>query len=86
MLENQNATVHASDEYIALDHADTSYLREGDWKIVRKPGWQEWELYNTQQDPSERTELSEQHPEKLADLVAKFEAHAQELGIIRRVN
>ena len=86
LLENESAVIHGSDEYIALDHSDTSFLREGDWKIVRKPGWQEWQLYNTQNDPSEQIELSEQHPEKLADLVAKFENHAQELGILRRVN
>ena len=86
ILEDTEAVIHSSDEPIVLDHSDTSFVREGDWKAVRKPGWQEWQLYNTQEDPSEQVELSAQHPEKLANLVQKFELHAQEVGILRRAN
>jgi arylsulfatase A-like enzyme len=36
-----------------------------------------WELYNLNDDPTERIDLAKQHPEKLAQLKAEFEEQAQ---------
>lgn len=86
LLENQQAIVHQQDEFIALDHGGVSFMREGDWKILRPYDSDIWQLFNTHEDPSETNELSVQNPDKLADLVGKYESHAAELGILRRAN
>jgi arylsulfatase A-like enzyme len=44
-------------------------VREGDWKLIwRTPLPSALELYNIPQDPSEKTNLAAQHPEKVAEL------------------
>ena len=49
-------------------------LRHGDWKILRQRRGDEWELYHLSRDISESTDLAAEHPERLADLVARWEA------------
>lgn len=55
-------------------------VRQGKWKLIRgKKG----KLINLKQDISERTDLSEQHPEiaqKLNDLITKFQTDIKENG------
>jgi arylsulfatase A-like enzyme len=52
-------------------------IREGDWKLVwRTPLPSAPELYNIAQDPSEKTDLAAQNPEKVAEL----EKRANELA------
>lgn len=51
-------------------------LRHGDWKIVRdggRPQARSWQLFNLAQDMSEQNDLAAQQPERLADLVARWE-------------
>jgi arylsulfatase A-like enzyme len=53
-------------------------LRHGDWKLVRMgkrlgPGNAKWELYDLSKDISEKTNLAETHPERLAELVSIWE-------------
>ena len=48
--------------------------REGKWKIVRENA-EEWELYNMEADKTELNNLAESHAEKLAELVANYEAY-----------
>ena len=44
-------------------------VREGDWKLIwRTPLPSALELYNIPQDPSEKTNLAEQNPEKVVEL------------------
>ena len=54
-------------------------LRQGDWKLV----WRTLlpstiELYNVAQDPSEKTNLAAQHPDKVAAFQQRLEALAKE--------
>ena len=46
--------------------------RQGHWKLVhRSPmqGGKGWQLYNLKNDPLEQSDLSEQHPQKLQDMM-----------------
>ena len=57
-------------------------IRMGDWKLVHnghvnasaqaKEGPDTWELFNIRKDPSEKNDLSQSHPEKLAQLKEKL--------------
>ncbi|NQZ78679.1 MAG: sulfatase-like hydrolase/transferase, partial [Ekhidna sp.] len=43
-------------------------LLKGDWKLIHQVEKSAYELYNLQQDPSEKTDLSEQFPQELEEL------------------
>lgn len=52
-------------------------IRQGDWKLVwRSPIPSAVELYNIAQDPSEKTNLAEQYPDRVAELQKRANALA----------
>jgi arylsulfatase B len=54
-------------------------LREGDWKLVwRTPLPSALELYDIPQDPSEKNNLADKYPQKVAALQKRIEALAKE--------
>jgi arylsulfatase A-like enzyme len=82
LLMDQSMAIHQN-EPIGLDLGGHSVLMENDWKIVRHSNTSHWSLFNTAKDPSETTDLSATQTEKLADLVSKYEQHAEATGILR---
>jgi arylsulfatase A-like enzyme len=69
---------HAGRQSMFFDHARGRALRHGDWKIVaEKKGKNiKWELYNLKQDPLELKDLAKITPEKVAELVAIWDAES----------
>ena len=62
-----------------------SGLRHGDWKIVRmggrkSPGKSQWELYDLSKDLSEETNLAKSDPERLTELVERWEEMNSEMA------
>ena len=60
-------------------------LRHGDWKIVRmggrkSPGKSQWELYNLSEDLSEETNLAQSDPERLTELMERWEKMNTEMA------
>jgi arylsulfatase A-like enzyme len=54
-------------------------MRQGDWKLIWRPLLPSTvDLYNLAEDPSEKTNLAEAHPEKVAALKARLESMARE--------
>lgn len=54
-------------------------LRQGDWKLVwRATLPQSVELFNLTEDPSEKNNLAEENPQKVAELQQRIEAMARE--------
>jgi arylsulfatase A-like enzyme len=54
-------------------------VRRGDWKLIwRTPLPSALELYNIAQDPSEHTNVADQHPQTLEELQQRIEALARE--------
>jgi arylsulfatase len=70
-----------------FEHHLNCAVRDGDWKLVRKgqPGRPSklfpWELYDMNRDRTELHNLSEKHPNKVAELSAKWEAWAQRANV-----
>ncbi|TWB86902.1 sulfatase-like protein [Bradyrhizobium macuxiense] len=56
------------------DYPNSFYLLPKD----RKPDENVWELYNLNEDPTERVDLSKRYPEKLAELRALFNKEAKD--------
>ena len=63
-------------------HNQSAYI-EGDWKIRRlsstypKATLGEWLLFNIKNDPLETINLATEQPEKLVDLIQKYEDYRQ---------
>lgn len=53
--------------YWEFEETDQVALRQGDWKLICKSGVPH--LYNLLQDPSEQTDLAEQYPELVAQMI-----------------
>jgi len=65
------------------EHIGNQAIRSNDWKLVREEG-QEWELYNLAVDRSEQDDLADQHPERCADLAARWRSWAEQVGVLPR--
>lgn len=55
-------------------------IRDGDWKLIEFYEFGETELYNLKDDLSEQKDLSESHPDKVAELKQKLAAWQKQLG------
>ena len=65
------------------EHEGNAAVRIGSWKLVRKhPG--PWELYDLVADRTELNDLADQHPERVADMAAQYEAWAARCGVLPR--
>lgn len=58
------------------DYRDFSRFKDGPAPQTRDWDKDEWELYNLNDDPTERVNLAKKYPEKLAELKALFDAEA----------
>ncbi len=57
----------------------------GDWKALWMPppnGPGEWELFDLKQDPGELNDLGKKHPQKLAELVTRWQQYEKENGVL----
>lgn len=69
---------------IGFDHQGAKALRKGDWKVIRSkrmPQKIDWELYNLAEDRCETTDLADNHPQIVEELVAEWKAWAQRVGV-----
>ncbi len=69
---------------LGFEHHGNSALRDGTWKIVteyRKDQATKWELYNMDEDRTEMNDLAAQQPEKLKEMVAKWQQWADRVGV-----
>ena len=55
-------------------YGNNQALRFGDWKISWEKKIKKWELYNIAQDRSEVNNLAVKMPEKIAEMIARYEA------------
>jgi arylsulfatase len=94
LLRGETSAVHPPDHYIGWELFGKRALRQGDWKIVYEPYhelWEprpagietdRWQLYNLAQDPTERYDLAQLHPDRLRDMVSLWARYAYENGVI----
>ena len=62
---------------IYWEHEGNAAILQGDWKLVRFQWNGPWELYNMKADRSEQHDLSQEHPEQVQELAAKWNAWAK---------
>jgi arylsulfatase len=67
-------------EYLYFNHAGNRALRMGDYKVVSAAeDGNRWELYNLATDRSEESRLNEKEPDRLRQMIDKWEAVTTEL-------
>ncbi len=73
------------ENWIGFELWGNRFIRQGDWKLLwmHEPfGKGKWELFNLAEDPGERNDLAEQHPERVAKLTALWEEYVKTNGVI----
>lgn len=63
------------------EHEGNAAVRIGKWKLVRKYP-DPWELYDMELDRTELHDVAAQHPERVQDMLAQYEAWANRCGVI----
>ena len=69
---------------IGFEHHGNLALRDGKWKIVsayRRDKPTKWHLYDMDADRTEQSDLAESHPGKLREMIDKWQAWADRVGV-----
>ena len=85
LLAGETDAIRSDQDYLAWELFGNRALRQGDWKVrwQWKPyGTGDWELYNLATDPSERSNLAAQAPDKVAAMLKLWDQYAQENNVI----
>ena len=78
LFEGKVATPYAGASQVGYELFGMKAYFVGDWKILWMPqpfGPGEWELFNLKQDPGEMNDLGKQHPDKLIEMIARWEQY-----------
>ncbi|WP_418319971.1 arylsulfatase [Piscinibacter sakaiensis] len=65
------------------EHEGNAAVRIGKWKLVKRYP-QPWELYDMDADRTELLDLATEHPQRVAEMAAQYEAWAERCGVIPR--
>ena len=83
-LRDLAARVHPADAAIGFETAGHAGVFKGEHKLVRvgaPEGDGRWRLFNIQKDPGETRDLAADEPERLAQMLADYEAYAERVGV-----
>ncbi|MEG6549691.1 arylsulfatase [Desulfocurvibacter africanus] len=83
--ESSRQPVRGSYDALGFEMIECKAVIKGDWKILflAPPyGESEWHLYNLQDDPQELTNVASEHPAKLAEMLAEWNAYSNAVGYI----
>ena len=85
LIDGETDRIYATDEALGWEIYGHRAIRKGDWKILwadGKNGSDTWQLYNLAEDPREVVDLSDEYPEKLAELIVHWEEYAANNQVI----
>ena len=85
MLSGKAETVRTQQDYLAWELFGNRALRQNNWKIrwQWKPfGTGDWELFDLDSDPGERTNLATTQPDKLVALLELWDDYAVTNNVI----
>jgi len=70
-------------DYLGFEHfKEKAFIGSDGWKIVTPTGDGKWELYHIAVDRSERVNLADQFPDKVRDMVQKYEEWAKRCQVV----
>ncbi|GAA0182890.1 arylsulfatase [Clostridium sediminicola] len=71
-FESSNPMTNSRESVAMMMMMDRTYINK-DYTIVTNPKTREWELYDAINDPTQKYNLAEKMPEKLAEMLKEFE-------------
>ena len=78
LLNGKMTAPYAEADQVGYELFGQKAFFDGDWKILWLPkpfGTGEWELFNLKHDPAEINDLSGQHPNRVKEMVARWEQY-----------
>ena len=85
LLRSQAGEPDFSQRHFGMEMWGGRAYRRGPWKVIwmQSPfGIDDWQLFNVQDDPAERYDLSRQQPELKAELIEAWQNYAQNNNVI----
>ncbi|MFT7460516.1 MAG: arylsulfatase A-like enzyme [Planctomycetota bacterium] len=94
VLEGNSEATHGEDYFIGWELFSKRAIRKGDWTIIYEPFHEvleprvagiksdTWQLYNIAEDSAQLSDLSENNPGKLAEMIAHWEEYVAETGLV----
>ena len=79
--QGASAPVYGTRDPVASELHGHRALVRGDWKILMAGPSARWELFHLSDDPGETTDLANERPELLADLVSDWGQFAADHGV-----
>ena len=65
-------------DYLGFEHFnERAFISKDGWKIVRQGNKAPWELYNLNEDRTEKNNVAQDHPQKLQEMVEAYDAWAK---------
>jgi arylsulfatase len=69
-------------EALFWEHEGNRAIRVGPWKLVAKGPAGKWELYDLDRDRTELHDRAAEHPDRVRDLAARWEAYAKRANVL----
>jgi arylsulfatase len=82
LLDGTVQVVHPTDEAISDEMFNNTSVHMGDWKATVYGIPPQWKLYNLANDLGENTDVAALHPDILQSMIAAYDKHAQDVGVI----
>jgi arylsulfatase A-like enzyme len=77
--------VYGENDIVADEMFNNSAVYMGDWKAIRHEppvGDGEWQLINIINDPTETSNVAEQHTDIMKKLISAYETYAKDVGVV----
>ena len=84
-LSGETDSIHGDEAVMGWELFGRRGILKGHWKLVwmwEPYGMERWELFDLSRDPSESRDLSEEAPEKLAELLREWEDYVRENDVV----
>ncbi len=84
-FSGEATTLYAGAAQVGYELFGLKAFFDGNWKILRMPppfASGEWELYNLAEDPAEMHDLSSQYPNKVDEMVKKWEQYKEDNTVL----
>ena len=84
-LRDVAVDIHPSQEAVGFETAGHAGVFKGGYKLVRvgaPDGDGQWRLFDLAKDPGETRDLAAEQPQRLAEMLADYEAYAARVGVL----
>ncbi len=85
LFEGKVETPYAEASQVGYELFGMKAFFDGDWKILWMPppfGPGDWQLFNLRDDPGEMKDLGDQDPDRLAEMIARWEQYKESNGVL----